>query len=167
MPNKHLNPGETIVFTTRTHVKALVFPALILIVIAGAGGYLLSKVPDITDDNRGIGYGVVLVIMAVLALIFFVWPFLNWLTATYTVTNRRLTTHQGVITRTGHDIQLTRISDVSYEKGLLDRILGCGTLVISDASELGVKLPDVPRVVERQRVISDLLFQGANDNDGT
>ncbi|RNL63019.1 PH domain-containing protein [Nocardioides marmoriginsengisoli] len=167
MVNKHLNPGEKIVFTTRTHVKAVVVPSLILIVIAGVGGFLLSKVPDITDEHRGIGYGVVLAIMAVLALIFFVWPFLTWLTATYTVTNRRLTTHQGVITRTGHDIQLARISDVSYEKGLLDRILGCGTLVISDASDLGVKLPDVPKVEERQRIIADLLFQGANDNDGT
>jgi uncharacterized membrane protein YdbT with pleckstrin-like domain len=165
--NKHLNPGESIVFTTRTHVKAIIFPSLLLIVIAGAGGYLLSKVPDITEDHKDIGYGVVLVIMAVLALIFFVWPFLNWLTATYTVTNRRLTTHQGVLTRTGHDIQLTRISDVSYEKGILDRILGCGTLVISDASDLGVKLPDVPKVAERQRIISDLLFQGSNTDDGT
>ncbi|MCZ4497650.1 MAG: rane-flanked domain protein [Marmoricola sp.] len=166
MVNKHLNPGENIVFSTRTHVKALIVPSLILIVLAGGAGYLAS-LPDSDNDNKNTYYIAIAVVFVLLALWFFVRPFLTWITATYTVTNRRLTTHQGVITRTGHDIQLTRISDVSYEKGLLDRILGCGTLVISDASDLGVKLPDVPKVAERQRIISDLLFQGSDNNDGT
>lgn len=163
MVDKHLNAGEKIVFTTRTHVKVLLVPALILIALAGASGYLLS----LPDSNKGTWAAVILGIAGVLALVFSVWPFLVWLNATYTVTNRRLTTHQGVITRTGHDIQLSRISDVSYEKGLTDRILGCGTLVISDASELGVKLPDVPKVAERHRVIAELLYQGSPHDDGT
>ena len=46
---------------------------------------------------------------------------LIWLTATYTITTRRLITRHGVITRRGHDIPLTRISDVAYEKDLIDR----------------------------------------------
>lgn len=163
MVTKHLNPGESVVFTTRTHVKVLLVPALILIALAAASGYLMS----LPEDNKGIWAAVIFGIAGILALVFSVWPFLNWLAATYTVTNRRLTTHQGVITRTGHDIQLTRISDVSYEKGLLDRIMGCGTLVISDASDLGVRLPDVPKVAERQRVIADLLYQGSTNDDGT
>lgn len=163
MVNKHLNDGETIVFTTRTHVKVLLVPALILIALAAASGYLLS----LPEDNKGTWAAIILGVTGVLALVFSVWPFLNWFAATYTVTNRRLTVHQGVITRTGHDIQLNRVSDVSYEKGLTDRILGCGTLVISDASELGVKLPDVPKVAERQRVIADLLYHGSPPNDGT
>ena len=95
-------------------------------------------------------------------------PFLAWLTATYTVTDRRLTTHQGVLSRSGHDIPLSRISDVSYEKGILDRLLGCGTLVISDASEKGrVALPDVPGVEQKQLMLSDLLYQGSKHDDGT
>ena len=167
--NKNLlNEGESIIFSTRTHVKVLVFPAFLLIVLAGAGGYLASKVPDITDSHRGIGYGVVAAVAAILALVYCVWPFLNWLTATYTVTNRRLTTHRGVISRTGHDIPLARISDVSYQKGLSDRILGCGTLIISDASEQGrVQLPDVPRVEQRQLQLSDLLYQGTQGTQST
>ena len=166
MVNKTLNPGEEIIFHTRTHVKALVVPSLLLIVIAGVSGWLLS-LPDSDNDNKGKIYLAIAVVGGLLAIWFFVRPLLTWLTATYTVTNRRLTTHQGVITRTGHDIQLTRISDVSYEKGLLDRILGCGTLIISDASDLGVKLPDVPQVAERQRILSDLLYQRSVNNDGT
>lgn len=156
---KRLNPGETVVFSTRTHVKALVLPALILIVVAGAAGFGLAKTHDQSHSDI---YGYVIGAVALLVVLWFcVRPFLTWLTATYTVTNRRLTTHQGVVSRSGHDIQLNRISDVSYEKGLLDRLLGCGTLVIKDASELGVRLPDVPDVEQKQRVLSELLFQGS------
>ena len=164
---KLLNEGEHVIFSTRTHVKALVVPALVLIVTAGVAGYALAQI-----DNDIVRY-VIGAVALLVVLRWTIWPFLQWMTATYTVTNRRLTTHTGVLTRSGHDIQLTRISDVSYEKQLLDRILGCGTLVISDASELGIRLPDVPRVEERQKVIADLLFHGTGQqrddrtDDGT
>lgn len=166
---KLLNPGERVVFSTRTHVKALFLPALVLILAAGIGGYLSS----LPDDHKKIWLGLIWGIAAIVVLIYSVWPFLTWLTATYSVTDRRLITRKGVLTRTGHDIPLTRISDVSYEKGLFDRILGCGTLVVSDASEQGrVELTDVPMVEQRQLMLSDLLFQGTrHDNpkndDGT
>ena len=161
---KLLNEGEHVVFSTRTHLKALLLPALVLIVTAGAAGYLSS----LPGDHRSLWLTVIWVVAGVILLVYSVWPFLVWLTATYTVTNRRLTTHKGVITRTGHDIPLTRISDVSYEKGLTDRILGCGTLIVSDASEKGqVALPDVPRVEKLQLLLSDLIYQGAKSDDGS
>jgi len=156
---KLLNEGESIVFSTRTHVKALLVPALVLILVAGAAGYGLGQV-----DNKVVRY-VIAAVALVVIVVYTVWPFLNWLTTTYTVTNRRLTTHSGVISRTGHDIPLARISDVSYEKGLLDRILGCGTLIVSDASEQGrVQLLDVPQVEKRQLQLSDLLYHGARND---
>ena len=165
---KLLNEGEHVVWTTRTHVKALLFPALVLIVAAGVGGYLSS----LPDDHRKVWLVLIWVVAGVVIAVYSLWPFLRWFTTTYTVTNRRLTTHSGVISRTGHDIPLARISDVSYEKGLLDRLLGCGTLVVSDASEQGrVSLHDVPRVEKLQLQLSDLLFDGdrqdAKHDDGT
>ncbi len=46
---------------------------------------------------------------------------------------------------------MNRISDISYEKGLIDRIFGCGTLIVSDASEQGlVQLKDIPHVEQAQ-----------------
>jgi membrane protein YdbS with pleckstrin-like domain len=92
------------------------------------------------------------------------------MTSTYTVTNRRLITRQGILTRTGRDIPLFRINDVAYEKGLLDRLVGCGTLIISDATEkAGVVLPDIPHVERVQLQISELLFANddGNDDDGS
>jgi uncharacterized membrane protein YdbT with pleckstrin-like domain len=155
---KRLGEGEEIVFSTRTHVKVLVVPALVLLLAALLAGFLTS----LTDDTTLLW--VIWIAAAALVLAFSVWPFLEWLTASYTVTNRRLTTHRGVINRTGHDIPLSRISDVTYEKGLTDRMLGCGTLRVSDASDQGaIELPDVPRVEELQLLLSEQLYAGRDD----
>jgi len=37
---KLLNKGEYVVLTTRTRVKALLLPAVVLIIVAGLAGYL-------------------------------------------------------------------------------------------------------------------------------
>jgi membrane protein YdbS with pleckstrin-like domain len=159
-----LNEGETVVFDTRTHPKALILPFLALVVMLAVAVFL-----DKAIDNSTVSLIIWLLALAVI-LWLSVWPFLNWLVASYTVTNRRLITRYGVITRRGHDIPLTRVSDVAYEKDLIDRLLGCGTLVISDASTHGqVPLHDIPRVEERQRVLNDLLHKlhdGIPGNEG-
>ncbi len=162
---KLLNDGETVVISTRTHVKALLLPALIFLVLLA-----LAVVAD-----RAFADGTVALIIWIVAGILALWlclkPFLEWLTATYSITNRRLITRSGVLARKGHDIPLTRISDVAYEKGVLDRMLGCGTLIISDASTHGrVLLHDIPQVEETQRRLNQLLHDKDNPtsaDDGT
>ena len=160
---KLLNEGEHVVLSTRTHVKALILPAVVLILVAGLAGYL-SSLPD--GDHAGTWRWVIWVVVAALLLWFCVKPFLDWLLTTYTFTNRRLITRTGILTRRGHDIPMNRISDISYEKGLVDRIFGCGTLIVSDASELGrVPLKDIPHVEQAQLTVSNELFHGARKSD--
>jgi uncharacterized membrane protein YdbT with pleckstrin-like domain len=158
-----LNEGEHIVLSTRTHAKALIMPAVVLILVAALAGYL-SSLPD--GDQAGTWRWVIWVLTAALLVFFCVKPFLDWLLTTYTFTNRRLITRTGILTRRGHDIPMNRISDISYEKGLIDRIFGCGTLVVSDASEVGrVELKDIPHVEQAQLTVSDELFRGAHKAD--
>ena len=80
---------------------------------------------------------VVWILVGVAILWFVVRPFLLWLTAVHAVTDRRIITRWGIITRRGHDIPLKRVSDVSIEINLIDRPFGCGTLIITDASTNG------------------------------
>ena len=115
-----LNEGEHILLSTRTHVKALFLPAVVLILVAGLGGYLTS-LPD--GEHAATWRWVTVVIAALLLIWFVIRPFLHWLLTSYTFTNRRLITRTGIFTRTGHDIPLNRISDIAYEKGLVDRML--------------------------------------------
>jgi uncharacterized membrane protein YdbT with pleckstrin-like domain len=162
---KLLNEGERVVVSTRTHVKALLVPALWLILVAALAGYVSSL-----TGNSGNAQPLLVAVIWLVALAAVIWlvvrPFLTWLTTTYTVTDRRLITRTGVFSRRGHDIPVPRISDVAYEHGLVDRLLGCGTLVISDASERGsIRLPDIPHVERVHLEISDLLF-GHTDGSG-
>jgi uncharacterized membrane protein YdbT with pleckstrin-like domain len=159
-----LNEGEDVVVSTRTHVKALLLPAFWLIVVAALAGYA-SSFPS------GAARPLLVAVIWLLALVVVVWlvvkPFLRWLTTSYTVTTRRVITRTGIVSRRGHDIPIPRISDVAYEHGLVDRMLGCGTLLISDASERGtVRLPDIPQVEQVHLRISDLLFDHTSGHPG-
>lgn len=158
---KLLGSGEEIVISTRTHVKVLFWPAVLLIVMAAATGFLEALPSGNGTVATWTRWGIVIVFV-VLAAFFVVLPFLRWLAATYTLTNRRLITRRGLITRKGRDIPLGRISDVSYSKGLLDRIFGCGTLIVSDATEqAGVPLKDIPEVERFHLTLNELLFPTA------
>ncbi|MEN8674841.1 MAG: PH domain-containing protein [Nocardioides sp.] len=149
---KLLNPGEKIVVSTRTHPKALILPILTLVVLLAAG-----VVFSVLVDN-GTARLVAWLLVLLLVLWRVLWPFLDWLTSSYTITDRRLITRNGILTRRGHDIPLGRISDVAYELDLIDRVLGCGTLVISDASTHGqVLVYDIPQVEATQRKLNELL----------
>lgn len=155
---KLLNEGERVVVSTREHPKALLAPLFALVVLLALG----VAVQVLVDQE------VVTLVVWILAglgiLVWAGWPFLEWATAQYTFTDRRLITRTGVITRRGHDIPLSRISDVEIERHLIDRMLGCGTLVISDASTQGrVVLPDIPRVEETKRQVHQLLHEQATE----
>jgi membrane protein YdbS with pleckstrin-like domain len=162
---KLLSDDEHVVLSVRSHAKALVGPVAVLVLVMAA----LITAAMVRPANTIVSLA--LAVVAVLVVI--VWviiPFLRWMTSTYTVTNRRLITRHGILTRTGRDIPLFRINDVAYEKGLLDRLLGCGTLIISDATErAGVVLPDIPNVERVHLQISDLLFakDDGRDEDGS
>lgn len=162
---KLLNEGEHVVISTRTHAKALLVPFFLFLVILA-----LAVLADVTFAG-GVVAWVVWVAAGVLALWFTLRPVLEWLTASYTITNRRLITRSGILARKGHDIPLARVSDVAYELGIVDRMLGCGTLIISDASTNGrVLLHDIPQVEQTQRRLNDLLHGGdgqALPDDGT
>ena len=162
-----LTEGEREVFSVRTHVKALFLPALILVLTCLAAGFAWGYAPD-GDAGRYLGYAA-LVIALLVILIWSVAPFVRWLSTTYSVTNRRLIEQTGVFTRSGRVIPLIRINDVSFEKNLTDRFLGCGTLKVFAASEQqGLTMHDVPRVEEVHRTLSDLVHhaQDGSDDDG-
>ena len=113
-------------------------------------------------------------VAAVVLVWWVVRPFVTWFFTSYTFTDRRFILRTGFIAREGRTIPLNRISGVDFEMGVIDRIFGCGTLVVSDASELGrVPLSDIPDVEQVQMKVAEELHRlsgGARDDrddDGT
>lgn len=141
------------------HGKTLVRPAAVLLLIIAAALTVIFFLPQ---NSTGL-WPVRLVVGAaalVAAIVFFGVPFLKWRTTTYELTNRRLRLREGIVTRSGRDFPLNRISDVSFEQGLVDRLFGCGRLVVESPGEQGqLVLTEIPQV----RRVQGVLFQLVDD----
>ena len=72
--------------------------------------------------------------------------------------SRTVLVRSGIVARTGRDVPLSRINDITFSHSILERFLGCGTLVVESAGERGqVTLTDVPKVERVQRQLYDLV----------
>ena len=153
-----LAPGEQGVLTLHPHWKILLWPAVLLVVLIVAAVALLIVIPPGREAGPGrIAVGVVAFILAVAACGV---PFLRWKTTTYQLTTRRIQLRRGILTRSGRDFPLIRISDVAFSQGPIDRLVGSGRLVVESAGEHGElvlhEIPDVQQVQSR-------LFQLVED----
>lgn len=150
-----LTEGERTVFTLHPHWKTVAGPAMILAIAAVGAVVLLIVIPAgrwAAAERIAVGVALLLV------LIWSVIPLLRWRTTTYQLTNRRLRLRQGIVSRSGRDFPLVRISDVSFSHGLVDRMLGCGRLVVESAGEHGqLVLTEIPHVVRVQATLFQLV----------
>lgn len=156
LPVRLLGHDEYVVLHLRTHGKRLIGPALMLIVTGAAAGVASALLPP---SVQPVGTIVVAGLALLVVIVWVLRPFLRWLTTTYTITNRRVISRRGILTRVGHDLPLLRITDVSYERSLSDRFWGCGTLYLQTAADGDpVALDDVPDVEQAQLALNELLF---------
>ena len=155
---RSLAVGEESVAVLHPHWKTLVVPVLLTFVVVAV--LLAGEVLIPPSKVAGIERLVLAVVAIVLLMWWLMYPVLVWRTTVYQVTTKRLRLRDGILTRNGQDIPLSRITDVSFRKGVLDRLLGCGTLVVESAGEHGeLTLKAIPHV-ER---VSALLFQMVED----
>jgi uncharacterized membrane protein YdbT with pleckstrin-like domain len=151
-----LAAGEESVLVVHPHWKTLVRPiAAAFLVVA------VLLVAEILIPN-GKAAGIERLAVAAVAIALLMWwlmyPLLRWRTTRYELTTRRMRIRDGIIARNGRDIPLSRITDVSFRKGLLDRLLGCGTLVVESAGEHGeLTLTEIPHVERVQATLFQLV----------
>jgi membrane protein YdbS with pleckstrin-like domain len=157
-PEDLLSDGEKVILHKHSHWKMLLVPYLILIATVGVGIWLALLVQDTSWSMIG------LIAIGAVALILIVWlffvPFIRWRTTHFIITSDRVMAREGVINRTGIDIPLGRINSVRFEHGLIDRIFGCGTLIIESASQEPLEFDDIPGVEK----VHTLLYREVNDN---
>jgi uncharacterized membrane protein YdbT with pleckstrin-like domain len=160
LPSKLLGTDEVEVLHTRTHAKVMVLPALSLVLVGAGVGAGAALIPS---EWRPAGQVGIALVGLLLAIWWTVLPFLRWRSTTYTLTDRRLVTRSGILNKNSLDLPLSRVDEVSSERSLADRLLGCGTLRVRTASEAGViSLVDVPEVEHVHQTMTSLLL-GARD----
>ena len=154
-PESSLAAGEQPVLLLHPHWKTLIRPVLVAVLVVA-----IALVAEVIPSGSGqaVTRAAIGVVAVVFVMVWLIVPVLRWRTTTYELTTKRLRTRFGIITRKGRDIPLTRINDVSFEKGLLDRLLGAGRLVVESAGEHGqIVLKDIPHVADVQATLFRLV----------
>ena len=167
LSQKLLSQDEIVVRHMHTHIKTLLPAIIVEALLVGAAAVGSFYVPE---DSRYWALPTIWIAVLLLSIPLILVPWIKWITTTYTVTTKRVITRTGIMKRTGHDLPLTRISDIQIEKDFDDRIFGCGTLALQTSADDPLLLRDVPKVETVQVEISNLLFhdiQGAIDADPT
>ena len=157
MPNSGpLADDERSVLLVHPHWKTIIRPLVLLVLTVAAAVALLVVIPSGSAANwERLAVGVVAVIIL---LGWVLVPVLRWRTTTYELTTRRFRMREGIVARKGRDIPLTRINDVSFEHGPIDRLLGSGRLIVESAGEHGqLRLDEIPDVEQVQAMLYQLV----------
>ena len=128
---------EQVLAQLRTHPKVLFKPFVLQLLLIAAHIAVSRYFPQDTGFPWIDEWGQLVVhgVIALVEVTYVVIPALRWWNASFTVTDRRLIETWGVLYRSSREIPLDRIASVTTERGILDRIFRCGTLVFHDAAQ--------------------------------
>ena len=158
-PDKLLADDEEVVEHLHPHWTTLFWPVVRLFVVVGAGSYLAALVPD--GRQQGVlRMALLAVVLGVLAVAT-VRPVLRWRTTHVVLTTHRVLVREGVLSRRGRDVGLSRITDVSCRQTLRERIVRSGTITVESVGDGG---PLVLRRVPRSDAVQALLAQLVQDD---
>jgi uncharacterized membrane protein YdbT with pleckstrin-like domain len=147
---------EQSVLLVHPHWKTILGPMFILVLTVAAALAIVIVIPS--GHSAEVERLAVLAVAVVILLIWVLVPILRWKMTTYELTTRRLRLREGVLSRKGRDFPLLRISDVSFQHGPIDRLLGCGKLIVESAGEHGqLVLSEIPHVEHVQSTLFQLV----------
>jgi uncharacterized membrane protein YdbT with pleckstrin-like domain len=144
--DKNLLPGETVEYRARLHKIIFLHPALFAIVGLGFVGFGLL--------NPG------LAAFWMLGLVFLLYAAgvgagraLRYATSEFAITNKRVLIKVGFIHRHTLEMLLTKVETVRVDQGLLARMLGFGTIVVTGTGGTNEPFPSIADPLEFRRQV--------------
>ena len=130
--HRYLAQDEEIVLQVHRHASVLIRPflsAVAMIVVAAVIGFLTSPSEggDLVDTVVG-----VIALLFVLRLLWRIW---EWRADRVVVTDRRIFEVSGLLSRKVASMPLAKMTDITYHRSLLGRILGFGELIVETAGQ--------------------------------
>ena len=160
-PDKLLSDDEEVVRHLHPHWLTIFWPIVGFLLIVGAASFGAALVPQ--GRQQGVLRLVVVALAVILVLVFVVVPLLRWRTTHYVVTTHRLLFREGILSRRGRDIGLSRITDVSYRQTLWERLINSGTVTIESAGESGATvLKAIPDSDGVQQLLNHMIEEDAD-----
>ena len=156
---RYLAQDEEIVLKVRRHASVLIKPLLAaaaMVAIATAVGFLTS--PSEGGDLVDTIVGVVAVLFALRLL----WRIWEWRAKRFVVTDRRIFEVSGLLTRKVASMPLAKMTDITYRRSILGRLLGYGEVVVETAGQEQAlhRLDHLPRPDDFYRTITWLVTGG-------
>ena len=137
-PERLLTEDESIVRQFHPHWRVLLLPAGWTLVAVAAVVVGVLKLD-------GAAMWAVIAASALAWLLLVTRPVVRWLTTQYVLTTERIVVRHGLVARTGREIPLENINDVSFSQSIVERMLGYGDVLIESAGETGQsRLGDIP-----------------------
>lgn len=158
-PEDALAHGESLVLHKHPHWKILIVPVVVLVAVVAVGAF--SSGLARRQSWAPTAWLLITVLGVGLVSWFSVGPFLRWRTTHFALTDRRVLVREGLFTRTGIDIPMARINSVQFRHGLLDRLLGTGTLIIESASDEPLEFDDIPQVERVHALLYHEVFSSS------
>jgi len=121
---RHLLPGERVLYKTRLHW--VLFAKPVLVVLAGA---ILAVLLRQVQDPPWLW-----MIGGALALVGLLWSFVHYvevMTSEFAVTTSRLIFKVGLISRYTTELLLSKVESIGVQQGLVGRVLNYGDLTVT------------------------------------
>lgn len=136
-----LLPGEQPLAQVRQHWSVVAAPVAGGVLVLVAGAVALFVIPE---SVAGVQLGSVrLGIFVVLFIAGLTWAAVHWLRwqlTTFMLTDRRIISEGGVISRYSESITLDRVQNTTLRRPLVDRLIGAGEIEIESAGRDGVEV---------------------------
>jgi uncharacterized membrane protein YdbT with pleckstrin-like domain len=155
-PENILTDDEHVAMHLHPHWREMVRPVLVLLlgIAAVVAGWLWLPDGDSGQITLYVIGGAAFLLVAWLSI----WPWMVWRTTHYIFTNERVVLQFGIFHRERRDIPLHRVNNHTMNQTLVDRMFGCGTLVIESAGSDGTtELVDMPKVQRVQTLLYELV----------
>lgn len=148
-PAPGMSTPELLIAKVRGRRPVLLLSALVLIAVAGVAGFFYDNLPE-PYENWMLLSAAALVIFLLVFL-----PYLAWRARVYTITTRRVIESSGLFRRTRRELSHVRGYSVQLRRGPIQRLVGSGTLVLSNGLEAPMRIARVPHAPLVHEVLID------------
>jgi len=155
-PPKLINEGETLVLDLKPHWwffwKHIVAGAILLVVVV-----LWSSTLGVGNDfSKTTISAAILIYLGFVVVKYFAWTYTH-----FVLTDRRVISRSGIVSKRGTEIPLDRINNIDFSQRIWERVIGAGDLSIESAGKDGqshfenVRHPDmVQQEIYRQMEVN-------------
>jgi uncharacterized membrane protein YdbT with pleckstrin-like domain len=160
--NKYLLPHERQVITVRQHPAVLIRRIVEALVGLALAGFLSGTVANGNNYAILVIWGLWAVLLVRLIMKVFEWS-VNY----FVVTSQRMLLASGIITRKVNMMPLAKVTDMSFQRSTLGRLLGYGQFILESAGQdQALRIVDyLPYPEQLYLEVCGLIFKGKDEDD--